>query len=170
MDGGDVIGHEVTQVNSKTLDGTFHENDRVNDDGELDFISDGCLDVVEYNNPNVDEDSEFEEVEYDDEDADEDGEFDGCEYDDEDGDEDGEFDGGEYGNEIGSGDVSGHEYWTTNANNDGISREGSEWSSDNLNESIFSDQIPNESFVIDEIDDIANMYMFNLQGDHVSKL
>ncbi|KAL5058557.1 hypothetical protein RYX36_030161 [Vicia faba] len=101
MDSGDVIGHEVMQVNS---------NGRVNIDGEQDFVSDGCLDIVEYENTIVDEDFEFEKVEYGDEDADGNGEFDGCEYDDEHGDEDGEFDGGGYDDEIGSGDVGRHEY------------------------------------------------------------
>ncbi|XP_058777601.1 protein FAR1-RELATED SEQUENCE 5-like [Vicia villosa] len=170
MDGGDVIGHGVMQVNSEAHDGIFHENGRVNDDGELDFVSDGCLDNVEYDNRVVDEDSEFEEVEYYDEDAEEDNEFYGCEYDDEDGDDDGELDGDDYDDEIGSGYVSGHEYWNTDSNGGGISGEGSEWGSDRLNESISSDQLPDESFVVDEFDDIANMDMFNLQCDDVSKL
>ncbi|XP_058786646.1 protein FAR1-RELATED SEQUENCE 5-like [Vicia villosa] len=170
MDGGDVIGHGVMQVNSEAHDGIFHENGRVNDDGELDFVSDGCLDNVEYDNRVVDEDSEFEEVEYYDEDAEEDNEFYGCEYDDEDGDDDGELDGDDYDDEIGSGYVSGHEYWNTDSNGSGISGEGSEWGSDRLNESISSDQILDESFVVDVFDDIANMDMFNLQCDDVSKL
>ncbi|CAI8616181.1 unnamed protein product [Vicia faba] len=110
MDDGDAIGHEVMQANSESLDEILHENGHVNVDGELDFVSDGCLDIVECDNIAVDEDSEFQEIEYDDEDADEDGEFDGCEYDDEDGDEDDEFDGGEYDDESSSGDVGGHGY------------------------------------------------------------
>ncbi|CAI8593651.1 unnamed protein product [Vicia faba] len=52
---------------------------QANIDGELNFASDGCLDIVEHDNTIVDEDSEFEEVEYVDEDANEDGEFDGDE-------------------------------------------------------------------------------------------
>lgn len=39
-----------------------------------------------------------------------------------------------------------------------------------MNESISSDQIPDESFVVDEFEDIVNMDMFNLQCDDVSKL
>lgn len=90
--------------------------------------------VVEYDNIVVDEDFGFEEVEYNDEDAAEDGEFDGGEC----NDEDGKFDGGEYNDENGSGDVCGHKYWNTDTNNNGSDVESLEWSSDNLNESIFS--------------------------------
>ncbi|KAI5430014.1 hypothetical protein KIW84_034550 [Lathyrus oleraceus] len=94
LDGGDVDGHEVMQANYL-------------------FISDGCLNIFEYDNTIVDEDSEFEEVEYGDKEVDEDGEFDGGEYHDEDAD---------------------------------------------------------ESLVVDDVDDIAKMDMFNLQNDDVSKL
>lgn len=48
----------------------------------MNIVSDGCLDIVEYDNVVVDEDFEFEEGEYDYKDADENGEFDGGEYDD----------------------------------------------------------------------------------------
>ncbi|CAI8589904.1 unnamed protein product [Vicia faba] len=147
----------------EALDEILHENGCVNVDGELDFVSGGCLDIVEYNNTVVDEDSEFEEVEYVDEDTDEDGEFDGGEYDDEDADEDCEFDEGEYHDESGFGDIGGHKYWNT-CGSDG---EGLRWSSDILNESIFSDQIPDESLVVE---DITKIHMFNLQNDYVSKL
>lgn len=76
------------------------------------------MDIVKYDNVVVDEDFEFVGGEYDYED----GEFDGCEYDD----------------ETDSGDVGGDKFGNTNANNDRTSGKGLEWSSDSLNESIFS--------------------------------
>lgn len=39
-----------------------------------------------------------------------------------------------------------------------------------MNNSIFSYQSPNDSFVIDDVDEIVKMNMFNLQNDDVSKL
>ncbi|CAL5202256.1 unnamed protein product [Lathyrus oleraceus] len=142
------------QVNYEALDEIIHEKDRVNVDGELNIVSDGCLDIVEYDNVIVDEDFEFE----------------GGEYDYEDADENGEFDGGEYDDETDFGDASGHKSWNTDTNNDGTDGEGLKWSLDNLNESIFPYQILDESLIVDNVNNIVKMDTFNLQNDDVSML
>jgi len=94
-------------------------------------------------------------------------------------DEDEEFQVGDYDDnesgdsESGYGDsdsADGEECSDRDANDNDTAGDDLDENSNSFNESTHSDKNPDESYLIDDVDDIVKMDMFNLKNEDVSKL
>lgn len=85
----------------------------------------------------------------------------------------GNYDDNEYGdNESGYGDsdsADDGECYDRDANDNDAAGDDFDENSNSFNESTHSDQNPDESYLIDDVDDIVKMDMFNLKNEDVSK-
>jgi hypothetical protein len=147
------------------MDELTHENGGGNIVGEGDNVGDGEGGFSVEDN---DEDEEFLDSEYDDEDDSSDvNEDDSGDVNDDDNGDVNEDDSGDM-NDDDSGDVNG------NSDSEGYTDENVdddlEGNYDDVNESTSSHPSLEESFVIDGVEDIVKMNMFNLQIEDVAKL